>query len=109
MTYFIAWIVIGVCCYFIGKNRRDRYLPKYHTGMLFIQRSGEELNEPATPENVVRWSKLVESAILIVDVVLAPLSLILCFKKLFTKGPGEGILKMKACCDEFAKRNGLVF
>lgn len=109
MTYFIAWIVVGVCCYYISKNRRDRYLPKYHTGMLFIQRSGEELGEPATPENVARWSKIVESAILLINIVLAPIELILCFLKLFEKGPSEGILKMKSCCDEFAKRHGMVF
>ena len=109
MTYFIAWIVIGVCCYYIGKNRRDRYLPKYHTGMLFIQKSGEELGEPATPENVVRWSKILEIFTLSVYVTLAPISLIICVKRQLSKGPGEGILKMKSCCDEFVKRNGMVF
>ena len=109
MTYFIAWIVIGVCCYYISKNRRDRYLPKYHLGMLFIQKSGEELGEPATPENVVRWSKIMENAILVTNIIIAPISLLLNIKKLFSKGPGEGILKMKSCCDEFVKRHGLVF
>lgn len=109
MTYFIAWIVIGVCCYLISKSRRDRYLPKYHSGMLFIQKRGEELGEPATPENVVRWSKIIESAILIIDVILAPLSLILCLTKLFKSQPSEGILRMKACCDEFVKRHGMTF
>jgi|SRR5690606_9380244 len=109
MTYFIAWVVIGVCCYYIGKNRRDKYLPKYHAGMLFIQKSGEELGEPATPENVVRWSKLVERAIPIIDVVIAPISLFKCVVNLFKKGQSEGILRMKSCCDEFVKRHGLVF
>lgn len=108
MTYFIAWVVIGVCCYYIGKNRRDRYLPKYHTGMLFLQKN-DDLGEPATPENVARWSKILENVILVITILIAPISLLLSIKRLFYKGPGEGILKMKSCCDEFVKRHGIVF
>ena len=108
MTYFIAWVVIGVCCYYIGKNRRDKYLPRFHLGMLFIQKN-DDLGEPATPENVARWSKILENAILVITILIAPISLLLNIKKLFSKGPSEGILKMKSCCDEFAKRHGMVF
>lgn len=109
MIYFIAWVVVGVCCYYLNKDYRHKYLPKYHTGMLFIQKSGEELHEPATPENVVRWSRIVENTMLFLDVLLAPLALFNRLKTLFRKGPSENILRMKSCCDEFVKRHGIVF
>lgn len=109
MTYFIAWIVIGVCCYYIGKNRRDKYLPRFHLGMLYLQKNAEELKLEITPENVVLWSKTVETAVLFIEVIIAPVALIVNIKHMFEKGPSESILRMKSCCDEFSKRNGITF
>jgi hypothetical protein len=109
MTYFIAWIVVGICCYLIGKNRRDKYLPKYHLGMLFLQKNAEELKIEINPENVVLWSKIVERTMIFVAMLISPIALFFSVKNLFKKGPSEGVLRMKACCDEFSKRHGIVF
>lgn len=109
MTYFIAWVVIGVCCYYIGKNRRDRYLPRFHLGMLYLQRTTGGIKLEITPQNVVLWSKTMEVTVMFIEVIIAPVALIFNIKHLFEKGPSESILRMKSCCDEFSKRNGITF
>jgi hypothetical protein len=109
MTYFIAWIVVGICCYLIGKNRRDKYLPKHHLGMLYLQKNAKELKIEITPENVALWHKITERVMIIACMVISPVALFFSVKNLFKKGPSENILRMKAYCDEFSKRHGIVF
>jgi hypothetical protein len=102
----LQWIIIGVACYLVNKIERNKYLPKYHLGMLSLQKAQ---TREVTPELIVYQSKAAELVLIVITTVLAPLALIGCFFMLLSSGPSEGILKMRACCDEFAKTHGIVF
>jgi hypothetical protein len=77
--------------------------------MLYLQKNAKELKIEINPENVVLWSKIAESVVMLIEVIIAPITLFASVKNLFKKGPSENILRMKACCDEFSKRHGIVF
>lgn len=108
MVYFIAWVVVGVCCYMLNKNRRDKYLPKYHGGMMVLI---NEKRTEVTPERVKACSKLVEWVMITMSVIGAPLCVILeAHRTTFGKKKTMGqIAKYKAVCDEFSKIHGIVF
>lgn len=106
MLYLVQWIIVGVACYSLRKIERNKYLPKFHLGMLAIQRAG---TKDVTPEMVVSASKVAETVCLIMTTLFAPLALIGCFLSAITKSPSESLLKMKSCCEEFSKRHGLAF
>jgi hypothetical protein len=107
MTYFIAWIVVGICCYLLDKNRRDRSLPKFHAGMLIL---ADEKPRDVTPELVKKTSKTVEASALVISILISPVSLYSEVEYLFKKKATEAKLaKYKSICDEFSKRHGIVF
>ncbi len=109
MNILIAWIVVGVCCHYLAKFERDKYLPKYHGGMLFMLHSAKELDMEITPENVLKSDKWVNRMSVVLSAVFAPYVLYKRITSLFTKGPSEAIIKLKVQCDEFSKKHGVIF
>lgn len=110
MTYFLAWIIVGVCSYLITKNKRDSLLPRYHLGMAFINKLEEEGALPEgkeiTPTYVREMHIGLEMAIGIISVVLSPLTLYKAIKCQFDKNK---YLAINKACVKFSKRHGLVF
>jgi hypothetical protein len=105
MIYLLAWVVVGYCCYRLNKQRRGKYLPIHHAGMLCLL---NEKRNAVTAEKIVACSKSVEVVIMFCCVALSPVSLYFeVAKATFSKKKAaEKILRYKSICDEFVKIHG---
>lgn len=80
MTYVLAWIIVGVCCYFLERNKRYAAIGKY--GLVeALTAHDKEMNKD---EGYLKTlNALVETLFIAVSVALAPVSLFYAFKSLF--------------------------
>lgn len=111
MNLFLAWVIIGVCCYFIGYNRRVAKYGKFHLGKAFAVDINDTFNELVRNNNhsvikgLQRANTLVEGATLLLSVILSPFALYYSVKRLFIKSDEQDV-KWLAKVAEFEKKYG---
>lgn len=111
MNLFLAWVIIGVCCYFLSYNRRVTKYGKFHLGKAFAVEASDIFEEIVRDRNasvlkgLQTVNTMVECATLIICVALSPVVLYYNVKRLFVKRTGQDD-KFLGAVAEFEKKYG---
>lgn len=108
MTYFMAWIIIGVCLFLLNKNAREATLPKYHLALSFIHMLEREYpaeynSRTFNLDMVKQYDKILPFGLLIISVALAPLILFITIYRRVTVGTPK-FDSMRTDVDEMIKK-----
>lgn len=79
MGIFTAWVVVGICCYFIERNNRYKHLGKDALVEGFFFQHPDAIDQISKEQA----HRTLEFIVCLVSVVIAPYSLICAIKHLF--------------------------
>lgn len=107
MIYFLAWIAVGLCSFFICKIKRNSQLPKYHYALSYLQFLHERGdNDYLDVEAIPALNLILECIIAFTFMVLGMFSLYPAYRCTFSDIKFEKTLKQ---CNDYSKRHGLTF
>lgn len=87
MNLFVAWVVVGFCCYLIERNNRYKHMGKY----VLVDSLYLRMGESCTDEEKRIMHLMLETSLCLIYVVAAPFVLFTSVRRLFKPRDYDGL------------------